>query len=425
MNGDQLITRRQFVAGAAALGAFTAVGPAILSAKAPGETIGVGQIGLGVRGGDDLQGLVNVAGVKVVALCDVYKPHLEKGKALCGNPDVKTYTDYRELLADKNVDAVLIAVPDHWHPTMVMAAIAAGKDIYCEKGWSRTIADAKMMRAAIKKAGTVFQLGHQARQATCAIQAKEIIASGKLGDITLVRTGRFGNQPGNKAIWRWYGYYDKWEHPDPAQVAKDVDWKQWLGECPQIPFNERHFWHWRCYWRYGTGQAGDLLSHELDFVQYLLGHGIPDVCNCSGLNARLKDDREVPDTWIANYHFEKSNRSVTFTGCMNNSAAMQPIELCGQEATLRFDGIAHDATSFKIIPEKFNERKDLPKMYVPRKEQVQPNHLEDFFNCMRTRKKPKCNEDEAFIETATYLMSVESYNKQRQVRWNAETEEIV
>lgn len=429
MNAKNLITRRQFVAGAgksaAALGLFSSVAPAVLASKSPGKTIGVGCIGMGTRGGDDLKGLIYVDGIKVVAIADVYKPHLEKGRANCNNPEVKLYTDYRDLLADKNVDAVVIAVPDHWHPKMVMDAIAAGKDIYCEKGWSRTMADAKMMRAAIKKSGTVLQLGHQARQATCALQAKELIARGVLGDITLVRTGRFGNQPGDKAIWRWYGYYDKWEHPDPKQVIKDLDWKSWLGNCESIPFNERHFWHWRCYWRYGTGQAGDLLSHELDFVQYLLGHGIPTTCMCAGLNARLKDDREVPDTWSTIYQFEKANRTVTFTGSMNNSAALQPVELCGQEATLRFDGIAHDATTFTVIPEKFNQKTDLPKRYLPGKTPAQPNHLEDFFNCMRTRKQPKCNVDEAFIETATYLMSIESYNQKRMVRWDAEKEEIV
>jgi hypothetical protein len=142
------------------------------------------------------------------------------------------------------------------------------------------------------------------------------------------------------------------------------------------------------------------------------------------MNARLRDDREVPDTWIANYTFEKAQRTVTFTGCQNNSA-MQPIELCGQEATLRFDGIAHDATSFKIIPEKFNNKTNLPKMYMPGKTPAQPNHLEDFFNCVRSRKLPKCNVDEAFVETATYLMSVESFNKKREVRWDPVKEEIV
>ena len=207
-------------------------------------------------------------------------------------------------------------------------------------------------------------------------------------------------------------------------VVKDVDWKLWLGKSPNIPFNERHFWHWRCYWRYGTGQAGDLLSHEMDYVQYILGHGIPDTCSCVGLNALLKDDREVPDTWATTYQFNKLGRTVTFTGSMNSSVG-QPVEICGKDALLRFDGIAHDSTSFTLVPEGHNERKDLPKGYVRNKTPRQPNHMQDFINCVRSRGTPKCGVDEAFVEIATSLMSIESYVRRRQVRWDAAEEEIV
>jgi predicted dehydrogenase len=428
MNDQTHLTRREFLSTtgrtATALAAASAFGPAILSAKSPNGTIGVGCIGLGTRGGDLINGAVNCDGVKVTAVCDVYGPHRQKGVERSKNPDVKAYVDYHELLADKNVDAVIIGAPDHWHCQMVLDAVKAGKDIYCEKGFSRTLKEAKLMRAALKKSKVVFQLGHQARQSACALQAKELIATGALGPITLVRTGRYGNTERAHPIWRWYGYYSQWERPDPAKVVKEVDWKLWLGETPKIPFNERHFWHWRCYWRYGTGQAGDLLSHEMDFVQYILGHGIPDTCSCVGLNALLKDDREVPDTWNATYQFIKLGRTVTFTASMNTGVG-QPVEFCGKDALLRFDGIAHDATSFTVIPEGHNERKDLPKGYIRGKTPRQPNHMEDFFNCVRSRGTPKCGVDEAFVEIATSLMSIESYLKRRQVRWDPVKEEIV
>jgi predicted dehydrogenase len=416
------MSRREFI-GATAV-ATVAGFPSILNAKSLGSTIGVGFIGMGTRGGDLINGVVNCDGVKVTAICDAYGPHRQKGVERGKNPDAKTYVDYRELLADKNVDAVVISAPDHWHCRMVLDVVKAGKDIYCEKGFALTLREAKLMRAAIKKSKTVFQLGHQARQATCALQAKELMAKGILGPITLVRTGRFGNTEPSHPIWRWYGYYSQWDRPDPAKVEKEVHWPLWLGDTKREPFNERHFWHWRCYWRYGTGQAGDLLSHELDFVQYLLGHGVPDTCYCSGINALLKDDREVPDTWNAIYEFDKLGRTVTFSASMN-ATTKQPVELCGKEATLQFDGIAHDVTDFKIIPASFNDRKDLPKGYARGKTPQQPNHLQDFFNCMNSRGTPKCNVDEAFIECATYLMSIESYRQKRQVRWNPAREEIV
>ena len=188
--------------------------------RPPGKTIGVGCIGLGTRGGDLINAVVHAPNVKVAAVCDVYGPHRQKGIERSLNPEVKAYVDYRELLADPNVDAVVIATPDHWHCQMVLDAVKAGKDIYCEKGFSRTLAEAKLMRDALKQSRVVFQLGHHARQATCALQAKELIAQDILGPITLVRTGRFKSTEPEHPNWRWYGYYDQWDRPDPAQVVE-------------------------------------------------------------------------------------------------------------------------------------------------------------------------------------------------------------
>jgi len=420
MNTRMNLNRRQLLRttgeAAATLAAASAWVPVILSAESPAKTIGIGCIGLGTRGGDLINAVVNCDDVKVVAVCDVYGPHRQKGIERSRNPAVRTYVDYRELLAAPNVDAVVIGTPDHWHCQMVLDAAKAGKDIYCEKGFSRTLGEAKLMRDALKKSGVVFQLGHQARQSKCALQAKELIAQGILGPITLVRTGRFKSTEPEHPNWRWYGYYDRWERPDPAKVAKEVNWDLWLGPAPKIPWNERHFWHWRCYWAYGTGYAGDLLSHEMDFVQYLLGHGIPDTCSCVGLLSLLKDDREVPDSWSATYEFEKLGRTVTFTGSMNTGQTKQPVEICGRDATLRFDDIAHNVTRFQVLPEEHNTRPNLPKGYDWRATPKQPDHMQDWLNCIRSRGTPKCSTDEAFVETATFLMSLASYQQKRVVR---------
>jgi predicted dehydrogenase len=428
MNDRTRPNRREFLrtAGRAAttLAAATAVAPTILADPAPGQTIGVGCIGIGTRGGDLLNAVAVAPGARVVAVSDVYGPHRQKGLERSRNPEAKAYEDYRELLADPRVDAVVIATPDHWHCPMVLDAVRAGKDIYCEKGLSRTLEEAKRMRDALKQSKVVFQLGHQARQATCALQAKELIAQGLLGPITLVRTGRFKSTEPNHPNWRWYGYYDQWDRPDPEQVRQAVNWELWLGPAPRIPWNERHFWHWRCYYAYGTGYAGDLLSHELDFVQYLLGHGIPDTCVCSGQIALLRDDREVPDTWVAAYQFEKLGRTVTFEGSMNTSDS-QPVTVCGRDATLRFDAIAHDVTAFEIIPAGHNRNAGLPKGYERGKTPPQPNHIVDWLNCIRSRGTPKCSTDEAFIETATFLMSLKAQQEGRMVRWDPAREEIV
>ncbi|MBD3268428.1 hypothetical protein GF373_17310 [bacterium] len=433
-------TRRHFVkkTGGSAVAMMAASAPAVLSRPSPNDTIGVGCIGIGVRGGTLVTQIAGreqgggIPGTKIVAVCDVYKPHREKGARRSNNPEVKEYIDYQELLADPQVDAITIATPDHWHAPILIDACNAGKDIYCEKGWTRTLEEAKAMRTAVKMNHTVMQLGHQARQCTAALQARELLKDGLLGPITFVRTGRYGNRPRGQNNWRWYGWYGHFERPNPKDVIRDLDWQRWLGNAPQRPFNMEHFWHWRCYWNYGTGVAGDLLSHELDFVQYILGYGVPDTCVSSGLNALLKDGREVPDTWNSVFTWERQGCTVTFDSCMNTRQLSQPPEFRGKDAMLRFDGIAHDATHFDVYAEwssqkyKDIEDKEEPFMeFDPDKTPEQPSHMQDFFNCVRSRKKPKCHVDEAFVEAATAIMSVKALKEKREVRWNADMEEII
>ena len=155
MNNSSVLNRRQFLRttgrAATTLTAASGLAPAILSAQSSARTIGVGCIGIGTRGGDLLNAVAAAPTVKVVAVSDVYGPHRQKGLERSRNPDAKAYEDYRDLLADANVDAVVIATPDHWHCQIVLDAVKAGKDIYCEKGFSRTLEEAKLMRDALRR----------------------------------------------------------------------------------------------------------------------------------------------------------------------------------------------------------------------------------------------------------------------------------
>ena len=430
MNSDRETNRRTFLK-ATTLGASALIAvPAVLRGASPtADPVRVGHIGTGTRGWDLIKYMGATNSAKVVAVCDVYKPHLRRGVQAAGNPDVRTYLDYRDLLADPKVEAVIIATPDHWHEQMLIDASNAGKAVYCEKGWTVSIAAAKRMRDVIRKNKTVMQLGHQGRQFAASAAAGKMIREGKLGPVTFVKTGRYFNNSPETPVWRWYGYYSSYNRPDPKQVAKDLDWQKWLGAASKIEFNERHFWHWRCYWPYGTGQAGDLLSHELDYVQSVLGYGIPDTCMCAGLNAFWKDDRETPDTWIATYQFEKQGCTTIFEGIQNSSREQTP-EFCGRDARMVFNSIGQDASRFEIYKDSpawtMGRRTPEPVYkYAPDKATRWPDHMENFLQCVRTGEKTRCNEDEAFIETATLLMSVESYHKKRQVRWEPGKEEIV
>ncbi|MBM3333317.1 Gfo/Idh/MocA family oxidoreductase, partial [Candidatus Sumerlaeota bacterium] len=225
MKQGNSMSRRRFFKATGRVAAVATVAsrtPAVLGAKSANETIGVGCIGLGVRGGTLIRQVAGsksgekypgIANAKVVAVCDVYKPHLQKGVERSNNPSVRTYLDYQELLADKAVDAVIIAAPDHWHSKMLIDAANAKKDVYIEKGWTRTIAEAKAMREAVKKNGIVMQLGHQGREKAAGVQAAQLIKEGLLGPVNLVRVGRYTNRPRAYAVWRWYGGYNEWERP--------------------------------------------------------------------------------------------------------------------------------------------------------------------------------------------------------------------
>lgn len=436
-------TRREFIqkstAGTAVFAAMTGA-PAILSSLGQNDVIGTGHIGIGVRGGTLLtdvsgrEGGGGIPGTRVEAICDVYKGHLEKGIQRSMNPEARGYVDYQDLLADPGVDVVIIATPDHWHKQMLLDAAAAGKDVYIEKGWTTNIADAKIMRKAVKDSGIVMQLGHQSRGQKAGVQAKELIDEGILGDITLVETSRFMNGPRDRATWRWYGWYNHFERPEEAQVKQDVDWERWLGKTKKKPFNMEHFWHWRCYMEYGTGAAGDLLSHEIDFVQAVLRHGIPDTCVTHAQNNLLLDGREIPDTWYTIYGYEDERRTVTFDCSMNASVEKQAVVFRGKDAAMVFDSIAQSVSDFKVYAEpsdKYGEKLAQGELKNPiasfdnAKTADIPSHMQDFFNCVRSRQKPKCNVDEAFIETANIVMAMKAFQEKRMVRWDAQKEDVV
>ena len=228
------MSRRDFIQASGRAAAASLAAPAILrGASATADPVRVGHIGLGTRGGNLVRYTGQIDACRVVAVCDVYKPHLQKGVELSNNPEVRAYGDYQHLLDDPQVEAVVIATPDHWHEQMLLDAVAAGKDVYCEKGWTISVAAAKRMRAAVKEAGAVMQLGHQGRQLAAADVARKMILDGAIGDVTLVNVGRFFNGPRDRPPWRWYGGYDNYERPDPEQVIQDLDWESWLGSAPR------------------------------------------------------------------------------------------------------------------------------------------------------------------------------------------------
>jgi predicted dehydrogenase len=271
-------SRRSFLKTALAAGVSPLILPGrIWSAETkPGEKLGVGVIGVGKQAGGHIGGLLKRADVQVLAVCDVDTTRRENGKRMVDEYYTKkaaagsyqgaaAYNDFRELLARKDLDAVVIVTPDHWHAPITIAAANAGKDIYCEKPLCQTVHESAAMVAAVRKNARVFQTGSQQRSSREFRVACELVRNGVIGKISRVETG-FGG-PG------------KWCDLPEEAAEPGLDWNLWLGPAPMRPYNSvlsprgihNHFPQWRAYWEYGGGLVTDWGAHHVDIAQWGLG----------------------------------------------------------------------------------------------------------------------------------------------------------
>ena len=248
-----------------------------------------------------LENFLNQEDLNVVltGICDVFDIRAERGLAASTNDirpgggsralkGAKRFLNYREMLEGDEVDAVIIATPDHWHAQMTIDAVNAGKHVYCEKCMTRTADETFRVTEAVKKSGMVFQLGHQGRQQQSYDKARQIIRKNILGPITLVEATTNRNSPNGAWV------YDIHEEATP----ENIDWQQFEGPAPnKVPFNMERFFRWRCWYDYGTGLSGDLLSHEYDAANQILELGIPKSAVASGGIYFFKDGRDVPDVF--------------------------------------------------------------------------------------------------------------------------------
>ncbi len=229
--------------------------------------------------------------VQLAGVCDVFAPRSAMGARAGSLNGVKTrvYRDYREMLDDKNIDAVVIATPDHWHAPQAIDALQAGKHVYVEKCLTHKVGETFMLHDVAKNAKTIFQVGHQHRQTLSFLTAQDIIRKNVLGHISLIQTNTNRNDD-----------MGAWQYEIPPEAGPDnVDWRGFLGNAPDIPFNLEHLFRWRKYWAYGTGLAGDLMTHDYDRINCLLHMGIPAAVTASGGIYAHRDNREVPDVFQA------------------------------------------------------------------------------------------------------------------------------
>src|SRR5712672_2711204 len=288
-------SRREFlqksagVAGASLAGLPILLEPEPLIAfprlASPSDRVRFGIVGVGMEGTQLLTTAVQLPGVECVAACDLYDGRHELAREIVGKP-IRTTRRYKELLDDKEIDAILVAVPDHWHKQVVVDGVGAGKDVYCEKPMSHSPADGVAMVAAAKKTDRIVQIGAQRTSSVLCAKAKELYASGAIGELSLVEGSLGRNDPTGA-----------WEYPPPADLSpENLDWETWLGTAPKKPFDPFLFARWRCWKEYGTGVAGDLLVHLISGMQCVLGiNEVPKRVSAFGGIYRWKDGRNTPD----------------------------------------------------------------------------------------------------------------------------------
>jgi predicted dehydrogenase len=371
------------------------------------DRIRLGIIGPGDRGMQIVREAINCPNTEFVAFADVYTRRLEDAKKLV--PTAKTYLDYRYLLEDKSIDAVLIATPQHLHCEHFVASLDAGKHVYQEKTMAFTVDHAKQMRAAYKKAGRrTVQIGHQACSSGQVTDAVEFTRDNKLGKITMVHMHMYRNTPHGKPQWSRPVY--------PDMTPENIIWKSFLGEAPPREFDANRFHNWRFFWDYSGGNIYENMCHQFAFWYKVLGLQIPKSVTMTGGIYLWKDGREVPDTMNVTTD-QPEEMMISWDSCFGNNA------LGSSEDVLGTDGTISKSQQIRYAPQKVN-RPDGTEILGQTK--TPPNaHMQNFLDSIRGLATPNCPFDVGFRVSIACRMAVDSYRHGRTLKWDPVKEEIV
>jgi predicted dehydrogenase len=368
------LSRRSFLAAGAAASALAL--PASAQPVGANERINIGLIGTGGRCRHLMQSLAKVPNTRMTALCDVYEPNLELAQKLA-DPAAVTFRDYHQLLARKDIHAVLIASPDHWHVPMTVDAMAAGKDVYVEKPLTHNLAEGRTILDAFSKHRRVVQIGTQQRSMTHIRRARDLVRDGRLGDI-------------HKVHLTWNRNSDRVRRGPQNVDPKRLDWKRFLGNAPEQAFDEYRFRNWRWFWDFGNGILTDLMVHWIDVVHWLLDLDHPTRSVTIGGNYISQGIWQTPDT-IQTLLVYPSNLQVYFEGTFCNARNGAMVEFMGSEATLYVD-----RGRFELIPEPRSKQK--PEEMIlgtgPRgrdfydRPEGELLHLTDWIDAIRNNRQP-------------------------------------
>jgi predicted dehydrogenase len=364
-----------------------------------------------------------------------------------GQP-ARYYPHYREMLESDDIDAVIIASPDHWHAQMAIEAANAGKHIYLEKPLTLTVAETHAVEAAVRENNVVFQLGHQNRQIESNMKAREIIDKNILGKITKIECYTNRNSPNGAWV------YDI--HPDASETT--IDWDQFLGPAPFHPFSAERFFRWRCWWDYSTGLTGDLFTHEYDVINMVSGIGIPDSAVASGGIYFYKDGRTVPDVLQVSYEYNDHDLNLLYSASLANSKQRNKT-FFGHDASMELSRnmavyADRDSTRYREQIQSGVITPGTPMLtFVPGREGVDVVtsateqyfasrgllytyrggrrvdttflHIKEWIDAIRGQGHPSCDIQAGVEEAISAHMGTQAYRLQTKVFWDKDKKEIV
>jgi predicted dehydrogenase len=397
-------TRRRFLASSAATVSTLSALTASAASQKPNEKVVLAVMGVKGRGLGHVQGFSAFEDVEIAYICDPDEnviPRALKELAQRQKKVPKVEKDVRKVLQDKNVTALTIAAPDHWHALATIWACEAGKDVYVEKPISHNLLEGKRMVETARKYDRIVQVGTQRRSGVQYASAAEFVQSGKLGKVPFARTWIAGNRPSIG-------------HKKDGPVPKGVDYDLWLGPAPKRPFNPNRFhYHWHWNWDYGTGELGNNGIHALDVARWVLGLDAPLRVTCGGGINFYDDDQQTPDTQVATFDFAKTcliweHRIWAKTGVEGQQWG---IALYGEKGTLVFDDKGWHVREGVKGSDKASE--------------IERPHLRNFIDCVKSRKRPNADIEEGHKSTRLCHLGNMAYRLSRTLRFDGRTEMII
>ena len=317
--------RREFMKATSVAAVYRLAGEAATPANTrigPNDTIGLGHIGIGIRGSQLMTEFSRIAGVRLVAAADVYDGHLAHGREFTEGK-METTKRYEEILNRKDIDAVVIATPDHWHKRMTLEALAAGKHVYIEKPLTWSIKEGPEIVEAEKKSGKLLMVGSGGKTTAMAQKVKELVAAGALGKVTQIRMVNHRNSREGA-----------WLYPIPPDASpQTIDWERFQGSAPKRAFSPEVFFRWRCWWEYSGGVATDLFVHMLTTLHEVMQVQAPLTVVSQGGLWFWKDGRTVPDVMQSVFEYPQGFLA-ELTVNLKNSAPAPQMAIYGSEGTL-------------------------------------------------------------------------------------------